>query len=480
MRAGAEFGRGWPIVSAAAVGIGLGLSPLPFYTIGVFIGPLAAEFGWTVQDVLYALPVYTVGAFLMSPLIGYLADRAGARRVALFSIVGFGLAMMSMSLNTGSKALYVLLWSLLSVFGAGTLPITFTRAVNNWFDHNRGLALGMALIATGMFGTLAKYAAAEVVGEVGWRTAYLVVGSLPILIAFPIALLGFRDLRDTPAKAAAITKAKGLLMIPPVLGLVGLWVLVLRFVWPQVLAEGLRLQWGAALAFLVIVSLPVLAYVFGRIGTEPPVAKTLAPGESLPGDRVGEAVLSWRFGLLAVCFVCISYGVGAPIPNIEQILGASGFDAREAVGLAGLTGLAVLGGRLIGGALIDRFWAPLVAFVFLASPSVALWMLAQGDVSQATATVAILMIGFGAGVEYDFLAYLVSKYFGMRSYSAIYGCIYGFFAIGAGFGPIFMTRNLAETGWGPPLQVAAVVLFVASVPLLFLGRYKYGHDGERR
>jgi hypothetical protein len=149
-----------------------------------------------------------------------------------------------------------------------------------------------------------------------------------------------------------------------------------------------------------------------------------------------------------------------------------------------------LGGRVIGGYLIDRFWAPGVAFVFLASPAIALWLLAQPGISANSATIAILMIGFGAGVEYDFMAYIVSKYFGMRNYSAIYGSIYGFFALGAGLGPGMMT-NLAEgrgltllawqTGlyegrdWSFTLVTAGIVLFISTVPLLFLGRYKY-HD----
>jgi len=48
------------------------------------------------------------------------------------------------------------------------------------------------------------------------------------------------------------------------------------------------------------------------------------------------------------------------------------------------------------------------------------------------ATIAVVILGFGAGVEYDLMAYLVSRYSGMKNYAVIYGCLYGFFAMGAG------------------------------------------------
>jgi MFS family permease len=83
------------------------------------------------------------------------------------------------------------------------------------------------------------------------------------------------------------------------------------------------------------------------------------------------------------------------------------------------------------------------------------------------------MIGFGAGVEYDFMAYLVSKYFGMKSYSAIYGALYGFFAAGAGFGPTIMNNFADSNGWDWTLTKSAILLFVFTIPLLFLGRYRY-------
>ncbi|NRA31121.1 MAG: MFS transporter [Parvularculaceae bacterium] len=494
-----EFSRGWPVLAAASVGVGLGLSPLPFYTIGVFIPPLMGEFaplGWTAGDILNALALYTLGAFAASPIIGILAERFGARRVALVSIVTFSLSMMALSLNNGSKGMYYFLWIMLAFGGAGTLPITFTRPVANWFQKNRGVALGIALIATGIFGALAKFFAQFVVaneafhfmGGSGWRSAYVLLGLLPLTIALPLAYLGLRDINDLSAKDAPITKLKlPILGVSLVATLIFLW-MVMQQVIPLVGQNGLRLEYIMAFGFSALALVPVGLMMVLDIQKEPPLAAASGPLE-LPGKSLKEALSDWRFWLLAICFVPISYAVGAIIPNIERVLTSSGgFEMNEAVGLATLTGLAVLGGRIIGGVLIDRFWAPMIAFVFLASPAFALWLLAQPELSAGSATVAILMIGFGAGVEYDFMAYIISKYFGMKAFSAIYGAIYGFFALGAGLGPTILT-DIADgrgihffginTGlfpgqdWAFALTSAAVILVVSTLPLLLLGKYRY-------
>jgi predicted MFS family arabinose efflux permease len=231
--------------------------------------------------------------------------------------------------------------------------------------------------------------------------------------------------------------------------------------------------------FMALALVPVGAMLVLDIRTAPPVASARSGGGALPGMTLKEAAGTWRFWLLAICFVPISYAVGATIPNIERVLTSSGFAMGEAVGLATLTGLAVLAGRIVGGFLIDRFWAPGVAFFFLATPAYALWMLGRPGLDANDATIAILMIGFGAGVEYDFMAFLVSKYFGMRSYSAIYGSLYGFFAIGAGLGPTILTRLADAHGWAATLEQAAIILFLSTIPLLFLGRYRTFGDGDR-
>lgn len=411
-----EFKYGWKVVFSSAMGIGLGMSPLPFYTIGVFAIPLTKQFGWGMDDVMLALPVFTIAAIFMSPLIGLIADKYGARKTVLVSVLLFGLTFIAFMLNTGNKTLYLILWALLSITGAGTLPMTWTRAVNNWFTKNRGLALGVTLMGTGLFGAGAKLYASYLIGNYGWKMAYLGVGALPLLIALPIAFLWFRDINDKKvAKRAAALKAE----------------------YPD------------------------------TVSTE------------VYGMNLGQAFKDKKFWLLALAFIPISFAVGGPIPNLEKMLNSKGFDFNQAVILASFLGYSVLAGRVIGGYLIDRFWAPAVSFVLLCAPAISCYILFQPEVSYSMAVLAITILGFAAGVEYDILGFLVSKYFGMKYYSTIYGMLYSFFALGAGFGPYIFSRSFTETGsYDQILFYAAFAFVIGSIPLLFLGKYRnFGSEG---
>jgi MFS family permease len=174
-----EFRTGWPVVVAAMLGIGLGLSPVPFYTIGMLAPELAREFGWTFGDIMGGLPIMTFAVLVASPAVGFLADRIGVRPVALASVGLFALSFMAFALNPGDIRFFYANWAIMAVLGAGTLPITWTRAVNNRFDDRKGLALGLSLLGTGVFGFLVKPFTALMIAEFGWRGAYLAVGASP-------------------------------------------------------------------------------------------------------------------------------------------------------------------------------------------------------------------------------------------------------------------------------------------------------------
>jgi MFS family permease len=89
--------------------------------------------------------------------------------------------------------------------------------------------------------------------------------------------------------------------------------------------------------------------------------------------------------------------------------------------------------------------------------------------------VSIGLIGFAVGVEYDLIAFLIARYFGMRSYTACYGVLYVFFAMGSGVGPLLFGWSFDKTGSYRTILDACFVLLMASgLLLLTLGRYRYG------
>lgn len=399
-----EFSRGWRVLLASMLGIGCGLAAMPFYTAGVFAPHLVREFGWSMGEIMAGLTLTTVMVIFAAPAAGMLCERFGTRPVAIASLACFGLAYLSLATLGNSLPRFYATWAIAATLGAGTLPITFTRTVNQWFDRHRGLALGFAMTGTGLFGVLCKPLLAWVIGDYGWRAGYFALGLLPLLVALPMALLLFRE----PAHRQVADR-------------------------------------GSASA---------------------------ADSTALPGMTRGEAVRHWRFWLIAAILVPISFALAGAVPNLEPILLDRGIDQATILTLTPLIGLSSIGGRLIGGWLLDRFWAPAVAFVLLGMPAISCVILANGQLDPGMARFAILLIGFALGIEYDVVAYLTSRYFGMRAYAAIYGIFYVCFSTGAGFAPLAfgLIRDFSHD-FAPALLISATFLPLCAAGFLFLGRY---------
>src|SRR5580692_1189119 len=91
--AGAEFRRGWTVLAAAMIGVSLCVTGLPNYAIGLFIDPLAREFGWS-RSAISLWSLWQMGALAcITPVAGVLIDRFGTRPIALISIPLFSAAI---------------------------------------------------------------------------------------------------------------------------------------------------------------------------------------------------------------------------------------------------------------------------------------------------------------------------------------------------------------------------------------------------
>lgn len=199
----AEFRAGWRVVLASAFGAGAGAIPLAFYSFGALIDPLSQAFGWTRAEITAAPLFLTLGGLLAGVFAGGLADRFGARRVAITSQVALVFAFAALSLMPPSLPAFYAAYAMIAIMGAGTMTMTWARAITGWFVSARGVALGLSLIGTGLIGAFLPTYITFIVTHYGWRAAYLGLAALPLILGLPLTLLFFREPPADEARQSA-------------------------------------------------------------------------------------------------------------------------------------------------------------------------------------------------------------------------------------------------------------------------------------
>jgi MFS family permease len=128
-------------------------------------------------------------------------------------------------------------------------------------------------------------------------------------------------------------------------------------------------------------------------------------------------------------------------------------------------------GRLISGVALDRFWAPLVATIGLASSGMGMLALAWDYDTTLIVFLAILTFGLSVGAEGDVIAYLVVHNFGVRLYSTVHSITSSATSIASVAGALLLSYILKLYGnYAPFFAVSGVLAILASVLFLLLPR----------
>jgi MFS family permease len=177
----------------------------------------------------------------------------------------------------------------------------------------------------------------------------------------------------------------------------------------------------------------------------------LAPGASLR-DGLGSRV----FWILVVVLFVSSIAQNGAITHMSALLTDRGVSASGgAIALSAMGGASLLG-RLVTGWLLDRFFAGRVSFVLLAIAALGAFVL-SGANSLALGVLSAVLIGFGMGGEADVTPYLLSRYFGLRSFTTLYGLTWTAYAIAGAIGPMIMGKAFDATGSYEALLVTLAV-----------------------
>jgi MFS family permease len=242
----------------------------------------------------------------------------------------------------------------------------------------------------------------------------------------------------------------------------------------QVLID--RVGWrGAYIALggaVLLVACPILFLWFREPGRRL-VAATTLPDRSSPnvlGGVAGRVALrgATLWTLLAALLLVSAASQGCLI-HLVPLLTDRGLSAEWAALAASLFGVTNLVGRLAGGYLLDRVFAPYVVVASLAGAAVGIVLL-LGDARLAVP--AVILMGLSAGVETDAIPYLVGRYFGLRSFGEIYSYLFMTVPLGGAVGPLLVGVAFDKTGtYTVPLAACAAGMLVAAVLFTRLGAY---------
>jgi MFS family permease len=401
---------GWWMVLTAALALCLGAGPITVFSFGVFFTPLTQAFHAGRAGVSFAFTLHNLTSSISAPFVGRLMDRFGARRVILPLTASFGLILLSGRALAGSIFYFYLFYGALGVVSPGTAPVAYGLVISRWFNRRRGLALGLAMLGVGIGAIIIPPVAQRLIAAFGWRTAYALLGCAVLLIPLPVV---GAFLREDPAQ------------------------------------HGLTPD-----------------------GDEQPLERS-------PGEERDDG-LSWHeiwhapsFWLMLVIFFLVGASVHACAIHMPALLADRGMSARDAALGSSVLGAALLTGRCGTGYLLDRFFAPRVAIVLFVGAAAGIALLWLGS-AGAVALVAAFLVGLGMGAEADIIAYLISRYFGLRAFGTAYGFGFGTFVLAGALGAFLMGAGFDLTrSYGVPLAGFCAAVLVAAALLTRLGPYRY-------
>jgi MFS family permease len=184
---------GWVVVGVTFFTLLIGAAAMG--TPGVLIVPLEKEFGWSDAQISTALALRIMLFGLFGPFAAAFMNRFGVRRVIIAAMALIAAGLLA-SLAMTQVWQLVLLWGVVVGVGTGLTAMVLAATVaTRWFNHRRGLVIGMlaASNATGQLVFLPLIA--ELTTRYGWRAALVFIAVMLGAVALVASLL----MRDRPS-----------------------------------------------------------------------------------------------------------------------------------------------------------------------------------------------------------------------------------------------------------------------------------------
>lgn len=408
------FGRnyifyGWWIVVASFI-IALYTGGIIFYGFTAFIDPLVREFGWSYTEISFAMSLRGIEMSVLSPLVGFLVDRCGPRRLVFWGVITMSLGFFTIS-ATQSLWMFYASFVLIAFGGGGCASVVFMRVVTNWFQRKVGLALGIISSGFGASGLIVPVIV-YLIDTFGWRVAVILLGAGTLIIGIPLAFV----IRDAPEVCG----------LHP---------------------DGLK--------------------------TEIPVAVPPGKKDGETGDmRFRDALRHRAFLFLAISDFLRLVAVGALMTHIMPYLNTLHIPRATAGLITGSIAVLSIFGRFCFGWMADIFDKRVIMVAAFSLLSLGFFLFCFVDIPWVMIVFLIVFpIGFGGTIVLR--GAIILEYFGRLAFGRLLGLMMGIAAVGSMIGPtlagfIFDTTGSYYYTW-IPLGIASsvsvlLVIFIGPRP----------------
>ena len=298
---------GWWVVFACFL-LSLYIGGVIFFGFTAFFVPLREEFGWSYTQISLASSLRGLEMGIWAPIVGFLVDRYGARKIIIFGVitVGFGFFLLA---RTHTLIMFYGAFLLLSLGAGGCTAVALTTVISKWFTKNLGKAMGIMASGFGASGLIVPVIV-YLIDLFGWRMACIYMGVGMWIIGVPTVLIirnnpeekntfpdGLEPEKDTTVSSRDIERDS-----------FGLREIVTHrtFIYLN-LSESIRLM------ILTAVTLHIMPYL-NSIGVSRSLAAFVAaaiPLSSIIG-RVGLGWVADKFEkriIMAIAFILIGFGM---------------------------------------------------------------------------------------------------------------------------------------------------------------------------
>ncbi len=370
---------GWWVVFASAAIIFITAGTF-FYGFGAIFDSLVEDFGWSRASISFAFSLRAEVGGIFAPVVGYLVDRLGPRRL-LTGVIAVGLGFLWISRINALWELYAAV-VFIAVGTSSCGGLVGQVAIANWFERKRGRAMAFLTVGAGASGVMVPVLA-WLISLFGWRSALAILAVIMWGVGIPLAMLVRRRPEDYGLKP-----------------------------------DGASMPAAAPLA-------------------APAAADRRSPPAASQGMTTSQALRSRAFWFLALSFAVSWFGTTAIVVHQIPALTATGFSRESAALVVTFTTIISLAGRLGFGWLADLQDKRLVlAGAFLLQ---ALGILIFATVDTWWQLIPFLLVyapGYGGTIPVR--PALQADYFGRRALGSIMGFTFFITSLGTVLGPVFV------------------------------------------